>query len=936
MARIHELVEVRPEVIEGDLHGIVSLHQLLTGDDDAFERDAARVLDVTFPTQSLRRLLHRLHVSLGEEAADRKGNFVISGGYGSGKSHALLALYHILDSPKLGAEWLDRNDITFDPPDDLKVVLLPMTQAELRDDSSVDFLWQPIFEALDYDGFEGDFPKARHLEEAVDGRKIVLIIDEIERWFGAIEDEARRNANLTFLQNMTEFCEDADNGLFCLISLLLIEPKIQELVERTDRFVEDLTGSPDRHEFVLHRLVQEADRGAAKPIIADYIAEYKQLDEHVRIGDYNAYEQKMLRSYPFHPETIDVVFERYSSVARAEQTSYQNSRGAMYLLAHLLQQAVPTGQPDDSQLADADLIRVGDISLNISQIANDVLQLNPGVVEIARQNLRASGDVEHAEPVLSTVLMHSLGEENEQHLGAEFGEIILGAIRPGDGDDVVNANQVHGCLRELVNEGTAVNLHVEQNPTRYLFKEEVNIQTQINRRARSIKGERAEQFIVKTLREVMGDDDRVAVYPVEEVADHRDITFVVCLDRMEADEITDDLYHGRSFANALIIVAPRESGRVDQDSNLQWMAKKAIAADEIEDKVLGEADLHRRVKAVKDDTEKALRQRIEDRYGHWYVPIIDDQTNQLTFRREQVMLQRTNILARVQQRYADEHYRAAVLDCVRAREDAPPKVSDIREEFYRRRAYPKPVQGGRPSDIRIDQAIRDLVKGGELQIARGDGKTTVWEDPGTLDPSRTVSEAEGGAPPPKQQWVEQFVGSDTKTVGEVRTECQRRSEEQYGKQSHDTQVDDVIIDLVRDARMELIDGPEKLETPLSVGLQVRKKTTRNWVHQPFASLPKGAMVTAVVQEINKTDLLRKVNVTLQKTESGSHIEEDVRGAVGLGKVDPDSDTKVEVTYRLMNAPVSDRDTLVDMLNALPDDQNMQVTLELERMERDRS
>jgi hypothetical protein len=939
MPPINQLVALRPEVIEGNLHGIVSLHQLLSGDEDAFERDAARVLDVTFPTQSLRRLLQRLNVSLSDEAADRKGNFVISGGYGSGKSHALLALYHILNSSDIGSRWLRETDVTFSPPDGLNVVLLPMTQTELRDDSSVAYLWEPIFEALGYEGFEGDFPKARHLQEAVAGRTIVLIIDEIERWFGAIGDEARKNANLTFLQNLTEFCEDAENGLFCIMSLLLIEPKIQELVQRTDRFVEDLTGAPDRHEFVLHRLVREVDYEAAKPVIAGYIQEYKLLDEHVRIGDYNDYERKMSRSYPFHPETIDVVFERYSSIARAEQTSYQNSRGAMYLLAHLLRQTVPTEDPDDGRLVDADLIRVGDIALSIPQIRNDLLQLNPGVVKIAWDNLRASSGVDHSAAVLSTVLMHSLGEETEQHLGAEFGEVLLGALRPGDGDQAVNANQIHGCLSQLVTEGTAVNLHVEQNPMRYLFKEQVNIQTQINRRARRVaeNPDRPRQFVVKTLREIVGDDDRVAVFPVEPVPNHRDVILVISLDRMESPDITERLYRGCSYANALIIIAPRERGRVDEDANLQWMASRAIAADEMEDQLLGEADLRRSVRDIKLDTVNALRQRIEDRYGHWEIPIVDETTGELTFRREQVALQRANILTRVQQRYTDEHYRAAVMDFVRDRENGgPPTVGRIREAFYSQRSYPKPVFGGRQSDRRIDDAIRELTRKGQLRIVRGDGKGYAFEDPGTLDRDWTVIEGEGGAPPPNPQWIAQLVASQSKSIAEVRVECQLRAEKQNLPQPHDTQIDEVVIELVRDGRIELVDGPEKLEAPLSVDLQVRKKTMRNWVHQPFAPLPKGAMITEIVQEINKTDLLRKVNLTLQKTETGSRIEDDVRGAVGLAKMQPGNDTRVEVAYRLTNAPVSDRDALVDLLNALPEDQNVKIGVELERMERDRS
>lgn len=102
MPRIAELVTVRPEVTSGDLHGIVPLHSLISDDADAFEKLPKRVLAATFPSEALRRLLHRLQVSLSDADADRKGNYVFSGGSGSGKSHLLLTLYHVLASPDCG------------------------------------------------------------------------------------------------------------------------------------------------------------------------------------------------------------------------------------------------------------------------------------------------------------------------------------------------------------------------------------------------------------------------------------------------------------------------------------------------------------------------------------------------------------------------------------------------------------------------------------------------------------------------------------------------------------------------------------------------------------------------------------------------------------------------------------------------------------------
>ena len=234
MATIRDLVKLRREVIEGDLHGIVSLYALLEDAPDAFEKDPTRVLAATYPSAALKRLLQRLATSVSEEGADRKGNFVISGGYGSGKSHLLLDLYHILTSPKAAIPWLKAHAIAFSPPGSAHVVLMPMTN--LRDAEDVEYLWQPIFKALGYTGFRhtgNNFPTAHHLQEALAGRTAFLIIDELERWFMPIRDRHQAEANVTFLQNLTEFAQDASNGLFVFLSLLMLEPRICNVVDRT-------------------------------------------------------------------------------------------------------------------------------------------------------------------------------------------------------------------------------------------------------------------------------------------------------------------------------------------------------------------------------------------------------------------------------------------------------------------------------------------------------------------------------------------------------------------------------------------------------------------------------------------------------------------------------------------------------------------------------
>jgi len=320
MPCIKQLVTLRPEVVEGNLHGIISLYALLDKDSTAFECAPRRVFQATYPSAALKRLLHRLQTSLSSCDADRKGNFVISGGYGSGKSHLLLTLHHVLADPDQACSWLAEHDIDFDPPQDAVVVLMPMTNlTQPNTDAPVEYLWTPIFAALNYEDFHhtgNNFPTVVDLRKAIARRKVFLIMDEIERWFMPIRDRHQAEANISFLQNLTEFARDPDNGLFVFLTLLMLEPRIGNIVGRDDAFFEDLTQAADRRKVVLHRLVEAVDRPAAEEVVEAYLEQYRPVDAHVRIGDYNSYRQQMVECYPFHPQTIEVVFERYSSVAR--------------------------------------------------------------------------------------------------------------------------------------------------------------------------------------------------------------------------------------------------------------------------------------------------------------------------------------------------------------------------------------------------------------------------------------------------------------------------------------------------------------------------------------------------------------------------------------------------------------------------------------------
>jgi len=949
MPHIQQLVRLRPEVVEGDLHGIISLYALLDHDTAAFERDPQRVFRATYPSAALRQLLNRLHTSLSSRNADRKGNFVVSGGYGSGKSHLLLTLYHVLAHPDQARPWLAEHEIDFDPPQDAVVVLMPMTNlTQPESDAPVEYLWTPIFAALGYAGFHhtgSNFPTVKDLRKAVAGRKVFLIVDEIERWFMPIRDRHQAEANVSFLQNLTEFARDPNHGLFVFLTLLMLEPRIGNVVGRDDAFFEDLTQAPDRRQVVMHRLVEAVERPAAEQVVDGYLEQYRPVDAHLRIGDYNRYRQQMLECYPFHPQVIEAVFERYSSVARREETSYQNSRGALYLLAHVLQETLPPAHGGTGQLQERDLLLPGDISLTVERLTDDLVNLDPRLVEIARENVARSVEqgVPHAAPILSTVLLYSLGDPRaERRLGAEFGEVLLGTLRPGDGSgEPVTASSVQMVLQQL--EETALNLHVEPHPPRWLFRSEVNVVAQINRRARSVGREAAQKLVVKTLKDLVG--GTVYVFPFEEVPDQRELTLVLTTERLESEDILSRLYYGRAYPNGLIIVDPRDMASVAEDPDLLWVAKRIEAAEALRFDLVGDPETQRRVADFLEGSSgvrTGLRDRLRDRYGAWRAPIYDPERGDLTFTRVEVPLERAAIYRAVEQRYDAARFRQNVMEAVESR-STPPTVADVQADFLRQRSFAKPVWEGRPSDAPIDRAIGDLVAQARLEIVKGgDERYLCGRDPGPLQPQWAL------AVPPEthkprlrlDEALRTLVQTHPQglTVREVREHCYQVGTQFPGEVVDAGRVDAHLADLLARRELETPQVGIALQGPLPDGLVVRPRHT---VAGDVAEMPRGPellsfgpgqvpqLKTDVVRLVDKTDRLSQVTVHYRCKLYGEDLVAH-QALVGLEEGGSVGDAVLTLSWTLQEVPLQDRDGLMALLNRLPHPHICEVTVYVQR------
>jgi predicted AAA+ superfamily ATPase len=137
-----ESVTIRDEVLWKEIYGIVRLYRL--EEKGTLENDPQRFLDITFPTFTLHQLLTSVIRKL--TGKEQRGTFAVTGGGGSGKSHILVTLTHLLKRGPDALKWLEANKI--ERADQLSEDSLVLPYQLVAEGGPVTKLWAPLLESL--------------------------------------------------------------------------------------------------------------------------------------------------------------------------------------------------------------------------------------------------------------------------------------------------------------------------------------------------------------------------------------------------------------------------------------------------------------------------------------------------------------------------------------------------------------------------------------------------------------------------------------------------------------------------------------------------------------------------------------------------------------------------------------------------------------------
>ena len=623
-----EVVTPHPDVAAGrydQAEFAADLAQVVAGAADPEYQDAQEFFARTYLTEGMRRLLvtavQRLTGGGGAPIVQLKTAF------GGGKTHTMLALYHLLGNQAN----VDQLEGTEDIAREAGVNALPVarravivgvdlspSQARSVNGVTVRTLWGNIAAQL---GGEEAYnivktadessvsPGARDLVSILNRfGPAVIFIDELVAYARNIYGvdglpAGSFDSNMTFVHALTEAVKRSER---CQLVASIPESDIEiggeagqaalERIEHTFGRLEDIwrpVGAREGFEVVRRRLFSPVrDETARDAVCREFIRLYDEnpsdFPAECREG---GYIDRLRQAYPIHPELFDRLYDDWSTLEK-----FQRTRGVLRLMSAVIHRL---WSRDDR----SPLIMPGSIAIDAPRVREELLRYLPegwnAVVDkdvdgdgaepraIDAENSRF-GEITAARRVARTVFMGSAPHVRQQTArGIEDVRIRLGVAQPGEMLSVYN--DAAGRMTDRLT-------HLYTGSHRYWYDTQPNLRRTMEDRAVNLEPEEVIDEVVSRLGSIRERGDFGAVHPCptsEMVPDEPTARLVILPPASvhrgrqrdsaalkAANEILDKRGDSpRAFRNMLIFAAPDG----DQWSTLEAEVRRYLAWDSIID-----------------------------------------------------------------------------------------------------------------------------------------------------------------------------------------------------------------------------------------------------------------------------------------------------------------------------------------------------------------
>ena len=294
-----------------------------------------------------------------------------------------------------------------------------------------------------------------------------------------------------------------------------MQDRLSKVVGRTENIVTPVEGDdifPILHRRLFSTIGPDEHRRAVADAYANW---YESLADAVPATYREAtYRERMATAFPFHPELVDILTNRWGSLS-----GFQRTRGALRTLAHTVKALCQ--RPHQKAL----LIHPGDVTLADPDIRAEVIRfagesykaaLNADIIRpdsiAPAEDKRRGGVVESyglATGLATTAFLDSFGPNKV--VGASAAQMLIGVGRPG---------LSRGLIEDVRDALEASLWYMRLEGGRYRFTTEPNLNKVILERESAISADRIETLLRESIGSVTPSSAELQVEPrVEASAD---------------------------------------------------------------------------------------------------------------------------------------------------------------------------------------------------------------------------------------------------------------------------------------------------------------------------------------------------------------------------------------------------------------------------------
>jgi hypothetical protein len=480
MQTVFDTCKPRDEVLRGELREqqfAASLTRVLRGDADAVYGVPVTFFKNTYPTGGLRSLLSE---ALGRLTAVKSTNapvIRVETSFGGGKTHNLIALYHVCHDPAAARAFPDFVPAELLPKKPVRLIAgvvggdLDAANGVDHGDVRIFTLWGEI--AYQLGGVEGYrlvqqsdeqrvAPGTQRWEKLIGPEPALIMIDEVAEYLrkskGVLSTSGGTSVaeqTVAFLMSLIKFAAESPRTVL-VYTLADLKDAFGKETEAIRQELSEARSVSARQEHVLtptaeneisaivsYRLFADIDRSAARKVAAQFTDYFTRMiaqgvDLPAR-ATRTEFQSELAQDYPFHPELLTTLNRKTSTIP-----NFQKTRGVLRLLAQVVR-TLWQEKPSDCYLIAPHHLHLGDDSIASDLtsrldrpafkqvIEADIASPRTGTLAHAQEMDRDwvdAGKPAYARRVATSVFLHSLVQTGQS--GVDPADLRLAVLQPGD------------------------------------------------------------------------------------------------------------------------------------------------------------------------------------------------------------------------------------------------------------------------------------------------------------------------------------------------------------------------------------------------------------------------------------------------------------------------------------------------------------------------